>query len=114
MGGPKRFAAPVGVLVLGGAWLMNAFEIVPDIDWIWTAGLAAAGVMTLMIAGLTRMTAVVAPWLLAASGCSILRQAGSLRIGYELPILVLALGVLWLVSEFRPESFRRPAEERVA
>jgi hypothetical protein len=114
MSGPKRFVAPIGLLVLGGAWLMNAFGIVPEIDWIWTAGLAAAGALTLMTAGLTRMTAVVTPWLMAASACSILRQTGSLPLGHELPILVLVLGVLWLVSAFRPDSFRRPAEEHAA
>lgn len=107
----RRFTVPILVLTVGVAWLLNTLSIVPDVDWVWTLGLAAAGVLTLVIGGITRPTLVLGPLLLVASICSVFRQTGRLHESHEIPILVIVLGLLLLAVQFLPESAERSAAE---
>jgi hypothetical protein len=65
------------------------------LQWLWTLGLAATGVMTLMLGGINKQTLVVGPYLLMCAGFSVLRQLGSISFSVEIPCLVIAFGV-WL------------------
>lgn len=109
----KHLIPPLLLIVAGIAWLMNVLELFPRVDWIWTAGLASAGIATLALAGTNRLTAVVGPFLLTASGFSIVRQTGLITFRREIPLLTIAAGVFWLISSLLklpvPEALR-PAE----
>ena len=106
----KKLVAPVLTITVGVAWLLNVLQVMPDVDWIWTAGCAAAGILSIAIGGLNKLTIVMGPFLLVASVFSLLRQTGRLPVDREIPILVIVLGVLMLVSQFSrlpvPEAFR--------
>jgi hypothetical protein len=110
----KKLVVPILVIVVGVTWLLNVLGIMPGVDWVWTVGLAAAGVLTLVVWGLNRITVITGPFLLAASVCALLRQTGRLAVDREIPILVIALGVLMLVSQLSrlplPDVLR-PADE---
>ena len=92
---------PLLIIALGVGWLLNAMEYLPKVDWIWTLGLGAVGVVTLAVGKrLTRDRFVVGVWLVVASVLSVLRQREKLEFKYELPILVILIGVLLLIAHF--------------
>jgi hypothetical protein len=106
----RKIVVPILVIVVGITWLLNVLEVMPGVDWMWTVGLAAAGVLTMVVGGLNRITVITGPFLLVASVCSLLRQTGRLAVDREIPFLVIALGVLMLVSQLSrlplPEALR--------
>jgi hypothetical protein len=89
---------PVCLIAVGTGWLLTALGIVPAVDWLWTLGLAVVGVLAFLVGGMNKATVVVGPFFLLASGLSILRQIGNLRFDVEMPILVIAAGILLLVA----------------
>ena len=95
----KGFVVPVLVTVLGVTWLLNVLNVLPRVDWIYTVGLAAVGVLTLLVGGINKLTAVVGPFLMVASICSLLRQLDALPIDREIPILTIVLGILMLIAQ---------------
>jgi hypothetical protein len=97
---PSRQPLVLGVslIVLGGGWLLNNLQIAPDVDWIWTLGLGIFGVVIFALGGINKFTFVIASFLITASVLSYLRQAGKLDAAYELPGLVLFLGLLILLA----------------
>lgn len=74
-------------------------EILPGVDWMWTVGLAAVGILTIAVGGLNKLTIVTGPFLVIASVCSLLRQTNRLSVNHEIPILVIVLGVLMAISQ---------------
>jgi len=90
------------LIALGTAWLLNNIGVMPGVNWIWTLSLAAVALVILAAAGLDKVTAVVVPLLMLASIASVLRQTGKLSSNYEIPGLVIAAGVLILLSHLSP------------
>lgn len=95
-------SSAVAIMAVGIAWLLNNVGILPAVEWIWTLGLAVTGIMILAIVGLDKATAVIGPFLIIGSFFSILRQTGKLSINYEIPILVIILGLLLLIAVLSP------------
>ena len=94
----KTLVVPVLLIALGTGWLLTAAGVAPGVSWVWILGLAAVGVMTLVAGGIDKLTIVVGPLFILASVLSMLRQTGRLHIDFEVPILVIAAGVLLLVA----------------
>jgi hypothetical protein len=109
----KAFALPVSIVAVGFAWLLNASDVLRTVDWVWTALLAVFGVQAFLVGGWNKLTFVVGPLFLAASGLSIFRQLGRLELEREIPSLVILLGLLWMSAEFlRLPTPRWLAEEQ--
>src|SRR5947209_9221420 len=89
---------PVLIIVVGVGWLLTAQGFAPGINWLWTLGLGVIGVLTFVVSGFDKVSVVVGPFFLLASVLSVLRQAGSLRLDIEVPVLVISIGVLMLVA----------------
>lgn len=85
-------------MVVGIAWLLNSYDVIKGVDWIWSGGLASAGVLCLWIGGFNRLTVVTGPFLISASVLSILRQTDRILLNREIPILVIILGFLMILS----------------
>jgi hypothetical protein len=94
----KEVAVAVLIIAVGVAWLLNVYGVIPGVNWIWSGGLAVVGVLTFAIGGLNQLTILVGPFLIFGSVLSILRQTGRLSSNIEVPILVIAFGVLLLCS----------------
>jgi len=95
------------MIVVGIGWLLSTLNIFPpEINWIWTAGLAAAGIMPFAISGVDKVNVVVGPWFLSASILSVLRQSEKLAFDIEVPILVIVGGLLMIVA--RSSAFPSP------
>ena len=99
MAGPRKtLVAPILVITVGVAWLLMTLQVIAPVNWVWTMGLAVAGIVTLVASGVDRLTIVAGPLLILASLASVLRQTGRLSIEHEVPCLVIAMGVLMLVG----------------
>lgn len=95
-------AQPIVVSLLtigvGVAWLLNKMAIVPGVNWVWIAALAATGMVILALSGLNKLTVVTGPFLIVAAAMSYMRQTGQMNLDHEVPILVIVLGVLMLFA----------------
>ena len=96
---PNRISLLVPLLAIGvgTGWLLTALKVVPDIDWIWTVGLAAVGVSAFAIGGIDKVSIVIGTFFILASVLSVMRQSGFLSLNVEVPILVIISGVLMLI-----------------
>jgi len=112
----KKLLVPILTVVVGVTWLLNVLEIMPGVDWMWTVGLAAVGILTVAVGGLNKLTIVTGPFLMVASVCSLLRQTNRLVVDREIPILVIVLGVLMLISQLSrlpmPEALQPKDDEK--
>src|SRR5437764_120557 len=98
----KPLLISICLIVLGVAWLLNNIGVMPGVNWVWTLGLAAVAIVILAASGIDKLTVVIVPLLLLASLASVLRQTGRITGNYEVPGLVIAAGVLILISHLSP------------
>lgn len=93
-----RSSLILGVLLigLGGGWLLSSLDFIPSVDWAWSLGLAVVAVLAIALSGFDKVSFVVSGFFGLASIFSVLRQLGALRAEVEVPLLVLAAGVLLL------------------
>ena len=94
----KTLLLPILLITVGAGWLLTTLGVAPGIDWVWTLGLAVAGLLAFALAGIDKVTVVIGPFLILASSLSILRQTDRLTLDVEIPILVMVAGVLMLIS----------------
>ena len=94
----KTLTLPILFIVVGIGWLLTNLEIGPNINWAWSLGLGAIGVLTFTFFGIDKVSVVLGPFFILASTFSILRQSGRLHFDIEVPIMVIVFGVLLLVA----------------
>lgn len=94
----QTLIVPVLLIVVGTGWMLSTLGVVPNVDWVWTLGLAAVGLLTVALGGINKLTVVSAPMFLVASILSVLRQTGRLAFDVEVPAMVILLGTLMLVA----------------
>jgi hypothetical protein len=94
----KTLVVPILLITFGVGWLLTTLGVVPEIDWVWTLGVAIVGILAFALGGIDKVTVVVGPFFLTASFLSILRQTDRLRVDLEVPILIIAAGILLLVA----------------
>lgn len=88
---------PILIITVGVGWLLTTLGVAPQINWIWTLGLAVVGFTAFAVSGVDKASVVVGTLFLLASLFSVLRQTDKLKLDTEVPILVIATGVLLLV-----------------
>lgn len=86
------------IIIVGLFWLLMVLDIVPPVQWLWSAALFAAGVYITLFERGNRAMAIVGPFLILLSGLSVLRQLDIIRLEVELPIAVIGFGVLNLIA----------------
>jgi len=111
----SNLAVPVLMITVGVGWLLTTLGIIPNVDWVWTLGLAVTGILAFILGGWNKFSVVVGPMLLLASAFSLLRQTGRMSMDHEIPMLTIALGVLLLVARSNsiptPEWIQSPPRE---
>ena len=107
----KTIIAPILIIAVGIAWLLNVTEFLDTVDWIWPVLLAAGAILAVVCGGIDKLTFVLAPFLLISSLFAVLRQVGRLRVNLEVPCLFIIMGTLWLMAELlklpTPEWLRK-------
>lgn len=97
----KTLIVPILLITLGVGWLLTTLGVVPQVDWVWTLGVALVGILTFALGGFDKVTVVVGTFFLFASVLSILRQTGRIAINIEIPVLVITAGILILVAQVK-------------
>lgn len=97
----KTLVIPLLLIILGTGWLLTAMGVMPQVDWAWTLGVAAVGVLAFVLGGIDKVTVVVGLFFILASCLSLLRQTGRMSVDKEVPVLVIAAGVLLLVARLK-------------
>ena len=93
----KTLIAPILLIGVGVGWLLTSMNIVPGMNWVWTLGLAVAGIVALLT-GFDKVTFVTGFFFIFASILSYLRQTERIVVDHEMPILVILAGVLLLAA----------------
>ena len=94
----RKFFAPILIMIVGLAWLLNVLKVLPGVNWIWTLGLAAVGIVLLAVEKINKVNFVAGTFLIVASIFSIMRQTGHLNADIEVPLLTIVLGFLIFLS----------------
>jgi hypothetical protein len=89
---------PLLIMALGVGWLLNVLRVMVTVDWVWTLGLAAVGILSLATTRLTRNSFVIGTFLITASVLSVLRQTNVINFDIEVPVLVIVFGGLLLLA----------------
>jgi hypothetical protein len=87
---------------MGAAWLLNLFPALPNANWIWTLGLGLAGLLVLALCGVNKLTIVTGPLLIIAALFSVMHQTGRFELSQQMPSMVIAMGLLMLLSVLAP------------
>lgn len=98
MNDQKTIILPILLITVGTGWLLTTLGIAPDINWVWTLGIAICGVATFVACGFDKFSFVVGTFFVVTSLLSVVRQSGRLSFDNEVPILVIVLGLLMLVA----------------
>ncbi|QDT54515.1 hypothetical protein Pan44_25480 [Caulifigura coniformis] len=99
MSGQKTLA--ILIMAVGAGWLMTVQNVLPGVDWVWTLGLLAVGILAFLVSrGIDRFSVVAGPLFVLASLLSTLRQTGRLSLDTEVPLLVIASGFLLFISSW--------------
>jgi hypothetical protein len=99
---PSKGPLVLGLLIItvGVGWLLTAKGVAPGIDWVWTLGLGVVGIAAFVVSGgVDKVSLVVGPFFLIASGLSVMRQTGQLERDIEVPVLVILVGVLVVLAQ---------------
>lgn len=111
----KILIVPILIIGIGIGWLLNAMEIFPVMDWLWSILLGLTGVLIIAFGGKNSMTLLLGPSFLVGCLFSVLRQLSVLDVKYEVPTLMIAFGVIWLIVTLLklppPEWVLRAREE---
>ncbi len=94
------------LVAVGGGWLLGSLGFIPSVDWAWSLGLAVVGFLAIVLSGFDKVSFVVAGFFGLASVLSVLRQAGVMKLEVEVPVLVLAAGLLLIAA--RSEAIPLP------
>ena len=97
----KTLIVPIMLITLGSGWLLSTIGIAPQIDWVWTLGLAVTGILAFAVCGFDKVTFVVGLFFMLTSIVSVMRQTGRITIDVEVPLLVIVSGVLMLIARMR-------------
>ena len=110
----RDIIVPIVLILLGAVWLLNNLNWLPDYYWFWTLGLIAAGITVMALDGITKSSIVAGPMLILLGVFSLLRQGFDIGWNIQLPILLMALGVLLLVARLPAIPERRSKRQNNA
>jgi hypothetical protein len=96
------FVISILTIGLGAGWLLNLFPNIHNIHWVWPLGMALSGLLILALCGVNKLTIVTGPLLIVAAIFTVMRQTGRFEMSQEMPSLVIAMGLLMLVSVLAP------------
>lgn len=95
-------AAGVTLVVLGSVWLLDALGVMQLFAWLWPLILALAGVLVVILVGLDKGTAVIAPFLLAWAALTVAWREELLTWKAGAAMLVILFGLLMLAAPLLP------------
>jgi hypothetical protein len=112
----KSLVVSLLTITVGVGWLLTARGVMPQINWVWTLGMAVCGVLMFALMGFDKLSFVLGVFFLVCSLMSVLRQQEWMSVETEAPVLVIIAGVLLLIARSRkvpvPNWFAPPSVPR--
>ena len=101
----NKATVPLLIIATGCGWLLSSNNVMPGVDWAWVLVFAVVGILSL-VTQINKISVVFGPMMLLASVLMVLMQSQRISIEVAMPVLVIALGILMLISRFLklPES----------
>jgi hypothetical protein len=95
----KRSAVlPIVLIAIGGGWLVNELQIMPQISTLLILGLMGAGIAVFALEGINKSSVVTAPLLIATGFALYLKDYYGLGLKLAIPALMVLAGLLMLLA----------------
>ncbi|STQ90598.1 hypothetical protein [Iodobacter fluviatilis] len=95
----KRSAVlPVVLIAVGGGWLINELQLMPQMGTLIILGLIAAGIAVLALEGINKSSVVTAPMLIATGFALYLKDYHGVGLKLSIPALMVLAGLLMLLA----------------
>lgn len=98
----KKFVLPIAIMLIGAAWTLNVIKAIPGVDWLWILLLAGIGLIALTQVKNHRSKLISGGFFLTAAAGEAFRQAGRLPPEWEIPLLIIVVGLLMLLAQLLP------------
>ena len=95
---PKSLVVSVLTITVGVGWLLTVRGVAPQINWVWTLGMAVSGLLMFCLMGFDKLSWVLGSFFLVSSVVSVLRQMNWMSVDTEVPVMVIVAGVLLLIA----------------
>lgn len=95
----QKFIVPGFLIGFGLLWLLNELELIPPVKILWTLALAGAGIGIFVSRGFHKESFPWGAFFLVCAVFSIFRQMGTLRVAIEVPLILVALGIILAVNQ---------------
>jgi hypothetical protein len=89
---------PIVLIVVGAGWLLHSLHWLPNMQWLWILGLAAAGIAILLLDGVTKSSVVAGPLLILAGVMAYLREFHNLGWRFIIPSMLICWGLTMLIA----------------
>ena len=94
----KSLVISVLTITVGAGWLLTTKGFAPQINWVWTLGMAVCGGLMFWLMGFDTLSFVLGAFFVVCSLLSVLRRQSWLSVETEAPVLVIVAGVLLLIA----------------
>ncbi|MAV36912.1 MAG: hypothetical protein CMJ59_15805 [Planctomycetaceae bacterium] len=94
----KTAIVPVLLVAIGAGSLLSQYDLLPEINEVWSLGLVLVGGLSFLVGGYNKATVVIGPFFLIAALLSVLRQLDYISIEREIPIILISAGMLMLFA----------------
>jgi len=100
------------IIALGVAWLLNAMNVIPKVDWLWVIALGVPGILLLTLTKLDRFNFVAGLSLIVSSVLAVLRSTERISVNIEAPVLFITVGILLFLAQLLPLPASTTPEEK--
>ena len=90
----KKFIGPLMIALFGIFWLLAQMKFFDIGQMLWTIGLLGGGILIFTYLGFSKSTFVLGSMLIIGAGFSLLRYNSIIQVEFEIPILIIILGVI--------------------
>jgi hypothetical protein len=94
----RNAALPVTLIVVGVLGLVWYFGWIPEFDAMTSIGFIAAGVLVLVMDGITKSSIVLGPTLISVGIAWWVHDQQHVRLRLLVPVLLIVIGLLMLVA----------------
>ena len=95
----SKATIPLLIIATGIGWLLSTNGVMPGVDWAWVLLMSVTGIL-ILLNSLNRFSVVFGPLLMICSVLMVLMQTKRITVETGLPCIVIALGILMLISRF--------------
>ncbi len=94
----RRLLLPITIVFIGFGWLLSATGMIPQVNWLWPSLLAIGGIFVILADRINPYNLTLGLFFIYCSLMAVLRQAGVISVGVEIPLIIIGFGLIWIAS----------------